>query len=126
VLSRAYIPLVIIVIILLLLVVYSGLIPLRRAKKFKKLSLWDYVYPYTGFLAWFVLLVLRVGNRPELGNLIWEPLLLLIFSAVLPWLVLRQFQGQKPLSQGKILLLQASPLVMALFFRLFMPDLGGI
>ena len=45
---------------------------------------WDYLYPFSGVVIWFGLLVLDLGSRMSLSNLI-EAFWIALFSIVISW-----------------------------------------
>jgi hypothetical protein len=95
--------------------------PMLALRKRKNMTLWDYIYPFTGIVAWF--LISGTGSTVSLSNLVVELFWIAVISAAVPWAcwILSGFDG-KPLKAWS-LLLTFLPIIAAVVIRLTVPTL---
>ncbi|MBD3264233.1 MAG: hypothetical protein GF375_03935 [Candidatus Omnitrophica bacterium] len=101
----------------------SSFLAIKLIKNHKALSKWDYFYPYTGILLWFVLAMLNIGKTITLSNFAIEVSWITIGSVVISWMALSIYKTEnKPIASiGYMLTL--FPGVLALLLRLLMKSL---
>lgn len=109
-----------------LLLIVIGAVTLPAAgltKKYIPLRKWNYIYPFTGILLWFILLVLKVGQTASMANFVFEVFYITVFSAVVPWMIFFAFKFN--LIKNRIVLrtLTLLPFIFTLALRLLMKTL---
>jgi len=108
-------------VILFLVIAAVAIYPTVALRKHQRTTWWDYVYPFTGVAAWFLLL--GVGSTATLSNFVVEVFCVAVLSALLPW-VRWLLSGT---GKGQIItlsfLLTFLPILAAVIMRLTMPTL---
>ena len=78
----------IMLLVVLLVIIYVVSLPaLRLTKRYKTISKWDYIYPYTGILLWFALVMLNIGKTASLSNFVIENFWITVVSISTPWII---------------------------------------
>jgi threonine/homoserine efflux transporter RhtA len=97
--------------------------PMLALRKRQSTTWWDYVYPFTGIIAWFPLGMSNVGSTVSLSNFVVEMFWIAVLSVVIPWG--RWFISKSERKQIKALSLALTflPIVAAVVIRLTMPTL---
>lgn len=107
--------------ILFLVIAAVAIYPTVALRKRQRTTRWDYVYPFTGVAAWFLLL--GVGSTATLSNFLVEVFCIAVLSALLPWV--RWLLSGIGKGQMKTLsfLLTFLPILASVILRLTMPTL---
>ena len=96
--------------------------PMLALRKRKKMILWDYIYPFTGMVTWF--LISGMGSTVSLSNLVVELFWIAVISAAMPWArwTLSGFDSKH--FKAWSLLLTFLPIIAAVVIRLTVPTLS--
>ena len=65
----------------------SSFFATQLIKRRKVLIWWDYFFPYTGTIAWFLLTIFNVGKTASLSNFVIENFWITMISIIVPWIV---------------------------------------
>lgn len=91
-------------------------------RKQKRVTWWDFTYPYTGIIGWIILSVFQIGSTMSLSNLAIEVFWIAVASIPAPWILLLMFRffEKRPILPFVFTLV---PIIVAIFIRLTMPTL---
>jgi len=105
----------------LLLIAGLAAFPVLAFRKQKDMTLWDYIYPFTGVVTWFA--ISGIGSTVSLSNFVVEVFWVAAISVAMPWV--RWISSRFEWRQFKAwsLLLTFLPIVAAVIIRLTMPTL---
>lgn len=107
----------------MLLIASVAIFPMLALQKRQRVTRWDWVYPFTGVVAWVPIAVARIGSTVSLSNFVVEVFWIGILSAAIPWvrLFLSRIEGQWVKRSSDLLTLL--PMIAAVIIRLTMPTL---
>lgn len=113
------------VIAILTVITLSTVISLMLGKKNRKITWWDYAFPYLGVPFWFVLRECGVGGEATSSNFMVEMFAILLCSVSAPWIrfALSFIRSRSRVVSMISILLTVSPLVVAAFVRMVTPVL---
>jgi len=95
--------------------------PMLALRQHQGTTWWDYVYPFTGVLAWFLLS--GAGSTVSLANFVVEVFWIAVISALIPWLRWLMLKiDTKPVKEFS-LFLTFLPILAAVIMRLTIPTL---
>ncbi|MDD4872530.1 MAG: hypothetical protein PHR77_18425 [Kiritimatiellae bacterium] len=106
-----------------LLIAGVAIFPMIALRKRQSTTWWDWVYPFTGIVAWFPLGMSNIGSTVSLSNFVVEVFWIAVLSVVIPWgrwLLLRTENKQV---KTLCFLLTFLPILAAVVIRLTMPTL---
>lgn len=107
----------------LLLLAGVAVFPMLALRKRQRTTWWDYVYPFTGVMAWFPLGISNIGSTVSLSNFVVEVFWIAVLSVVIPWgrwLMSRVERKEITVLSFAMTFL---PMVAAVIIRLTMPTL---
>jgi hypothetical protein len=107
--------------IFFLVIAAVAIYPTVALQKCQHTTWWDYVYPFTGVVAWFLLL--GVGSTATLSNFVVEVFCMAVLSALLPWGRWLLSGSEKDQIKMLSFLLTFLPILAAVVMRLTMPEL---
>ena len=110
-------------IILFLFIAVMILFPVSAMRKRQKTTWWDYVYPFTGIVAWFPLGISNVGSIVSLSNFVVEVFFIAVISVIMPWVRWLLSKTEKEQIKALSFSLTILPIVTAVIIRLTMPTL---
>ena len=116
-----------VIIISLIASQYSILISVLKStkalKRTKRLTSWDYAFPFFGIPSWMILAEYGVGNALSMANFAVEIFIVLLFSVVAPWLRYWLYNKNWQKRVNLTYLLTFSPIIFTLLLRISMPFL---
>jgi hypothetical protein len=111
------------IIAILTVITICMILPIMFSRERRKITWWDYCYPYLGVPLWYLLREFGVGDSVNTSNFMVEMFSILMCSASAPW-----FRFALTYSKGRLValisfILTLSPLAVAAGVRLIMPVL---
>lgn len=113
------------IIAILTVITISSVVSLMLGKKNRKISWWDYAFPYLGVPFWYILRECGIGGEVSSSNFMVEMFAILLCSVSAPWIrfALTFVRGRSRVMGLISILLTVSPLAVAAFVRLVTPVL---
>ncbi len=109
------------IILILLIISVSTIIPAILSKNRSRITWWDYVYPASGVLLWFILQMGDLGGEISKFNIIIELFIILLISVTIPWLRFAFTFINNRLLHLLSFSITFAPVIVALLIRLTMP-----
>ncbi len=110
-----------IILLVLLSIAMSAVTPLILSRQRYRVTWWDYVFPFLGILFWFILRACDVGDDVSMINFIIEMTLILLVSAITPWLRFALRYAKTRLVSTFSFFLTFLPIGVAICLRLTLP-----
>lgn len=107
--------------LLILLIAGFAAFPSMALRKHQRITLWDYLYPFTGLVAWLCLS--GVGSGASLSNLVVEIFWIAVLSVVIPWVRWGLSKIETKRVKALSFFLTLMPILAAAVIRLTMPTL---
>lgn len=95
----------------------------KLTKKYKKIKIWDYTYPFLSIPIWFFLTVLDVGAAVSLSNFIIENFWISVVSILTPWVIYLLYRLNNKIAGMVAKILTLLPISFTVILRLLMESL---
>ena len=92
-------------------------------RNYKKISKWDYLYPYLGIPLWFILVTLKIGKTATLANFAVENFYILIISIGTPWIIFILYKITNKANNLIAKILTVLPIIFTILLRLIIESL---
>lgn len=102
----------------LMIIAASSFFAVQPIKRRKRVTWWDYSFPYAGIIVWFLLLIGGAGKTASLSNFVIEVFWIALVSIIIQWLVVGVYCMSKPASFILGRILTSFPIITAIIIRL--------
>lgn len=107
----------------LLIIFLVGAFPTLLTRRIKPLTWWNYLYPFTGIVAWNFLAAIGVGSLVSLSNFAVEQFWVFVASLLSPWIYWGLIWSRKRVASHMALFVTFLPILVAAMLRYLMPTL---
>jgi hypothetical protein len=100
-----------------------SVVPVLLSRRNGETTWWDYVSPFSGVIAWFVLTMLKIGSIVSLSNFAVECFWIIATSSMIPWCRWGLSFSKKGIINKVSFTLSLMPVALAIVLRLTVPSL---
>lgn len=101
----------------------AGVFPTLMARRIQPLGWWNYIYLFTGIVAWNVLAIAGVGSRGSLSNFAVEQFWVFVLSLLSPWIYWGLIWCRARAASHIAFIVTFLPVLTAAMLRCFVPTL---